>query len=134
MSSSARSPRKNRVAASATSLRLFESFSASLGNDALKGDKLVRERRMAIAELIDAWLETQDEAARTAFFGSIELAATAPKRKRITTHPLRPAAVEAIVTRALAERENEAKRTEEAGAEAKVAAVAGGVPPKAKVG
>ncbi|MCA0273080.1 MAG: hypothetical protein LCH69_13605 [Proteobacteria bacterium] len=84
------SRRRSETALSPTSQRLFAHFADAVGKDTRRADQVIRERRAAIAAVIDPWLETLDEPARAAFFNAIEASANACQRKKISAHPHRP--------------------------------------------
>lgn len=114
MVTTASSTLAGQTALSPTSQRLITTLAAAIGKDTRNADKLERERRAAIAALVDDWLAVQDEPARVAFFAFIEGTGTTLQRKRIATHPLRPAAVDAVRAKAEAEREASAVKTAKA--------------------
>jgi len=91
--------------ASPTTGRLFTQFQKSVGKDALKSEKMARECRAAIAEVIEAFLDTCEPEQVANFFVTVELASSAAKRKKIETHPMRPGTVTGRVTAELAKRE-----------------------------
>ncbi|TCP58397.1 hypothetical protein EV663_1298 [Rhodovulum bhavnagarense] len=103
---------------------------AAADRESRKLSKKERERREAVAETIDEWLqfldETGDEETLKAFFIQIELLASAKNRRRIAGHPLRPQeGVEDVVAKELDRRAAErdcAQREKEAAAKATNAA------------
>jgi hypothetical protein len=77
--------------------RAYAAFLRTAGNAAKLQDRLIRERRAAIGELVDLWLEGQKAEVLADLFFTIEVEATTAQQKKIATHPQRPASVEARV-------------------------------------
>ncbi|MCE6949488.1 hypothetical protein LAZ29_00755 [Cereibacter sphaeroides] len=105
----AKPPKLNIVSSNATN-RAFNVLVNSASSDALKAEKADRERRAAIAAMLDVWLEKQPETVRTDFFATLEIAATASARKKIASHTLRPEGVSDIVELELKRLAEEAER------------------------
>ncbi|WP_101341901.1 hypothetical protein [Cereibacter azotoformans] len=114
----AKTPKLNIVSSNATN-RAFNVLVNSASSDALKAEKADRERRAAIAAMLDVWLEKQPETVRTDFFATLETAATASARRKIASHALRPEGVSGVVEAELNRLAEEAARNaEEKAAEA----------------
>lgn len=93
------------IPVSAGTNRTYHQFLKSAGKDALVYERNARERRSAIAEFMEDWLEQCEPAQLIEFFVAVESAATSAKRRKIETHPMRPKAVTERVKAELARRE-----------------------------
>jgi hypothetical protein len=92
--------------------RAFKALERAIDKDAKAEERLEALRRKAIGDHFTAWIEGADAAVVVEVFAGLEVAATKANRKRIASHPLRPAKVDAIVEKRLAEIER--ARAEEA--------------------
>lgn len=57
---------------------------------ARKLDRIAQQRRAALAETVEPWLEGLDETERTRIFAELEGVASARARRILEEHPLRP--------------------------------------------
>ena len=96
-----------QIPPSAATLRAFNTFQKAIGKETLKADAKSKACRKAIADTVDAWLETLPAADRARFFAQIEALATAPNARKITTHPMRDDEVTGMVEKIKAKDEAE---------------------------
>ncbi|WP_340108456.1 hypothetical protein [Pikeienuella sp. HZG-20] len=84
--------------------RALNSLAKAIEREAKADGRAEAARRRAIAETFGAWLEMEEDQdlVRRVFIG-LEIAASKASRKRIASHPLRPAGVDAPVEERLAE-------------------------------
>lgn len=73
--------------------RALASLRRSMNKQVQKEDHEARLRAKAIADTIPEFIAAMDEEVLAPFFFSLERLATAANRRRIATHPLRPAIV-----------------------------------------
>ncbi|CTQ48103.1 hypothetical protein [Jannaschia donghaensis] len=83
--------------------RAIKTLVGAIGKDAKAEAREEAARRKAIGELFTSFIEDADEDLVVAVFAGLEVPATKANRKRIAAHPLRPAKVDAIVEKRLAE-------------------------------
>lgn len=83
--------------------RALASLRRSLNKQVLKEDHEVRLRAKAIADTMPEFIAAMDEEVLAPFFFSLERLATIANRRRIASHPLRPAVVEEMHEEADAE-------------------------------
>lgn len=74
--------------------KALESLRRSLNKQAQKKDHEARLRAKAIADTMPELIAAMDEDVLAPFFFSLERLATTANRRRIATHPLRPAIVQ----------------------------------------
>lgn len=94
--------------------RAINALEKAIDKDAKAEERQEAARRKAIGEHFSAWVEDADTALVVEVFAGLEVAATKANRKRIASHPLRPAKVDTIVEKRLAEIER--AKAEEAAA------------------
>lgn len=94
--------------------RAINALEKAIDKDAKAEERSEAARRKAIGEHFSAWVEDADTSLVVEVFAGLEVAATKANRKRIASHPLRPAKVDTIVEKRLAEIER--AKAEEAAA------------------
>ena len=91
--------------------RAFNTFLRTVGRETTKANKADLERAKAMMETIPKLLDDLPEEGRAALFFGFERAATPANRRKIATHPLRPACVDDM--HAEADAEDEARKAAE---------------------
>ena len=80
-----------------------------MAESAARDERQRAEIKAALAEATNDWLATLDDQGRTTFFAAIEGATSLTVARKVTKHPDRPEAVDALMADA---RENEAQQKE----------------------
>ena len=92
--------------------RAFHSFLRTVGRETTKANKADLERAKAMMETIPKLLDVLPEEGRAALFFGLEREATPANRRKIASHPLRPACVDDMHAEADAEDEARAAAEE----------------------
>lgn len=102
------SPNPDDLRNSATN-RAFDSFLRTVGRETTKVNKQDAERLKAMANTLPRLFDNMPEDALAGLFFALETAATAANRRRIASHPKRPAEVDDLHAEAQAEAAAEAE-------------------------
>ena len=116
-----KSSRKKRQQAeeapdTAATARAMATLRRSLNKQVKKADNEERMRDKAIGDTMPDFIAAMDEEVLAPFFFSLERLATAPNRRRIASHPLRPVIVDEMHAEADEEEAAEAEKAAKADA------------------
>ena len=111
-----------RPSESDATTRAFATFQRAVGRDFRKADNEERLIAKAISDTMPELISAMDEDPLAAFFFALERVATAPNRRRIAKHPLRPEIVDEMHEEADKEDARVAEEAAKAEAEAEARA------------